>query len=177
MTKWLTSISRFVAVSISVVVVLALTSTSAQAHFLGQYVWSVDTYEIRYEDYTQWNDALSHAVNSWNALGTPGVNIAYDAWNTATDLEVRDYTNSGDGRCGYWTRRTGADLIALNGYYFSRYGTSDRRACMTHEWGHAHGLAHSYTDQVMDSCPTSWCNSPAPTTPQSHDRSDYDVLW
>ena len=133
-------------------------------------------YEIRYEDYTQWNDALSHAVAAWNGL-PGGVNIAPDAWNTTTDLEIGDYTNSGDNRCGYWQPRTNSDAIRLNGHFFGRYGTNGRRACMTHEWGHAHGPAHSTTDQVMDPNPTSWSNLPAPTTPQSHDRSDYDILW
>lgn len=156
------------------VVCLALLGgvSSAAAHFLGED--SVDGNEIRYEDYSKWDDAHNNAMAGWENL-TGGVNIAPDAWNTVTDLELRDY-NSNDGRCGYWDGRTGADLLALNDYVYNGYGTTNRRACGIHEWGHAHGLGHSYDDQVMDDCPVSACGSTY-TTPQSHDRSDYYYLW
>lgn len=144
----------------------------AGAHFLNED--SVDGNEIRYEDYTKWDDARSWGEARWEEI--PGdVNIAPDSWSTATDLEIRDY-NSNDGRCGYWDGRSGADLMRLNDYYFNSYGTTDRRACTLHEWGHAHRLAHSYNDQVMDDCPVSACGS-VYTYPQAHDKADYDALW
>lgn len=156
------------------VVVLALFggATSAAAHFLSED--SVDGNEIRYEDYSKYDDAHNNAMAGWEGL-TGGVNIAPDSWSTVADLELRDY-NSNDGRCGYWDGRTGADLLALNDYVYSGYGTTNRRACAIHEWGHAHRLAHSYDDQVMDDCPVSACGSTY-TSPQSHDRSDYYYLW
>jgi hypothetical protein len=166
--------SRVVVSILGAMALIGLLAPPAHAHFLGND--SVDGSEIRYQDNTQWNDALNHAIGSWEGL-TGGVNIAPDAWNTVNDLDIGDYTNTSDGRCGFWQPRTGEDYLRLNGRYFNPYSTSDRRACMTHEWGHAHGLAHSYTDQVMDACPSSWCNSPAPTTPQDHDRADYYYLW
>lgn len=65
-------------------------------------------------------------------------------------------------------------MLRLNDFYFNGATTANRRACMFHEWGHAHGLAHSYSTQVMDSCPV--CPT-AYTVPQSHDVADYNVLW
>lgn len=145
----------------------------AYAHFLGND--SVDGREIRYEDYSRWDDAHNVGMAGWENLAG-GVNIAPDSWSTVTDLEYRDYSSSSDGYCGYWTGRTGADLIALNNHYYNGATTTNRRACAIHEWGHAHGLAHSYSDQVMHSCPVSSCGSTY-TVPQSHDRSDYNYLW
>lgn len=134
----------------------------------------MDGNEIRYEDYTRYNDALSRGISGWENL-SGGVNIAPDSPWTVADLEIRDY-NRNDGNCGYWTGRTGADLINLNVRFFGGYGTRDRRACSLHEWGHAHGLDHSYNDQAMDDCPVSACGSTY-ITPQSHDRGDYYYLW
>ena len=145
---------------------------TAGAHFLSSD--SVDGNEIRYEDGTKWDDSLSWSIARWEEL-PGGVSIAPDAWNTVADLEVGDY-NSNDGRCGFWSPQTGADHLRLNDFYFNGYGTTNRRACHLHEWGHAHRLAHSYSDQVMDSCPVSACGS-VYTYPQSHDKSDYHSIW
>lgn len=164
-----------VVVLVASVLLVALLSPNARAHFSGND--SVDGNEIRYQDNTQWNDALNHAIGAWEGL-PGGVSIAPDSATTINDLDIGDYTSTSDTRCGYWQPRTGEDYLRLNGHFFSRYGTNDKRACMTHEWGHAHGLAHSYVNQVMDPCPVSWCTSPpSPTTPQDHDRSDYAYLW
>ena len=144
----------------------------AGAHYLSED--SVDNYEIRYEDYSKWDDAHNNAIAQWEALRI-GVNIDKDSALSSTDLELRDYY-SNDGRCGYWDGRTGADLLALNDRAFNTYGPNNRRGCAIHEWGHAHALAHSYDDQVMDDCPVSPCGSVF-TSPQSHDRTDYDIKW
>lgn len=64
----------------------------------------------------------------------------------------------------------------MNVYYMAGYSNRDRYACTLHEWGHAHGLAHSYDNQAMDNCPVSACGS-AYIAPQYHDKSDYDGRW
>lgn len=151
-------------------------SGTASAHFfLGHD--SVDGNEIRYEDYTRWNDALSVAIAGWENL-SGGVSIAPDSATTITDLQIGDY-DSGDGRCGYYGDRGGADIINLNRRYFDSYSATNRSACMLHEWGHAHGLAHNTSNnEAMDDCPVSTCTGgTAYTSPQSHDRSDYYYLW
>ncbi|MFB6722531.1 hypothetical protein ACFCV3_20305 [Kribbella sp. NPDC056345] len=134
----------------------------------------MDGTEIRYEDYTKWDDARSAGEARWEEL-PGGVNIAPDTAGSVTDLEIRDY-NANDGLCGFWDGRSGADVLKLNDHFYNGYGTIDRRACALHEWGHAHGLDHSYDDQAMDDCPVSSCGS-VYNEPRPHDRSDYDHLW
>jgi hypothetical protein len=153
--------------------------TPAQAHFLGRY--SVDRSttppEIRYEEYSKWNDAIAVGIAGWeNLIG--GVNIAPDIASTISDLTVEDYYSSADGLCGVWNQAAAADWLSLNDYYYNRASTLNRRACALHEWGHAHGLAHSSDSQVMDDCPVTSCpGGTAYTTPQNHDRVDYYELW
>lgn len=144
----------------------------ATAHFLGED--SVDGSEIRYQDNTRWDDSRSTAESRWEAL-PGGVNILPDSAATINDLDIGDYS-ANDGLCGFWDGRTGEDHLRLNNSYYNGASTTNRRACTLHEFGHAHGLAHSYDSQVMDNCPVSACGS-VYTTPQSHDRSDYAALW
>lgn len=142
---------------------------TVSAHFLGND--SVDGREIRWEDYTAYDDARGHAINTWNALGR--VNIAPDSAGTIADLEWRDANRSDVGWDGRWVARSGADLIELNTYFLRNYTTFKRRAVAAHEQGHSLGLAHSYSNQLMNSCST--CSGY--NTPQSHDRADYFSLW
>ena len=157
---------------LAITVVVSAGTGVAAAHYLSED--SVDGREIRYEDYTQWDDSRSWGEARWEAL-PDGVTIAPDSFSTVADLEIRDYS-ANDGRCGYWDGRTGADLMALNNSYYSGASTTNRRACTLHEWGHAHRLAHSYSTQAMDPCPVSACGS-VYTYPQSHDISDYNGIW
>lgn len=149
---------------------------TAAAHFLTED--SVDCSgspcEIRYEDYSIYDGAHDNAIAQWEAL-PGGVSIAVDSVFTNADLELRDYT-SVDNRCGYWDGRTGADLLNMNKQYMEGYTIRDRQACVIHEWGHPHRLAHSYNDQVMDDCPVSNCGSTY-IAPQNHDKSNYDGQW
>ncbi len=145
-------------------------TTTATAHYLNDD--SVDGRELRYEDSTKWDDARVWSISRWRELGR--LTIAFDTASTVTDLTFQDY-NSNDGRCGYWDGRTGSDVARYNDRFFGGYSTTNRRACATHELGHALRLGHSYSNQ-MDYCPVSSCGSVF-TTPQYHDRSDYYGIW
>lgn len=165
-------IRRLSLVFVGVLLFLASATGGANAHWLGED--SVDGRDLAYEDYTRWDDALNWSIARWEEI--PGdVNIFPDNAGSITDLEVGDY-RSDDGRCGYWDGLAGADVLRLNNRYFDGYHGNDRRNCMVHEWGHAQGLAHSYWDQVMDSCPVEACGRSF-DRPQGHDRSDYDYSW
>lgn len=144
-------------------------ASPAYAHFLGYS--SVDSGEIRWGDSTSWDDARSHANSTWNGLDP--INIAADDWTTYEDVTWRDANDSGVGWDGLYSNSAGTDDIYLNSYYLNGYTTAQRRAVAAHELGHALGLAHSYSDQLMNSCST--CSGY--NTPQSHDISDYHSLW
>jgi hypothetical protein len=120
------------------------------------------------------SSAHNNAIREWEQI-PGGVSIAGDIASTYTDLELRDYS-ANDGRCGFWDASVGADVIKMNRYYMDDYSVRNREACTLHEWGHAHRLAHSYSDQAMDDCPVSSCGSTY-ITPQNHDRSDYNGVW
>lgn len=158
--------------AIGLTVLLSAGTGVAGAHYLSED--SVDGSEIRYEDYTTYDDSRSWGEARWEDL-PDGVNIAPDSATTAADLEIRDYS-ANDGRCGYWDGRTGADLMALNSSFYQGASTTNRRACTLHEWGHAHRLNHSFDDQAMDDCPVSACGS-VYTYTQPHDKSDYNGIW
>ncbi len=148
---------------------LAVVTTPAQAHFLGYD--SVDGREIRYDDSTRFDDARQHAINVWNALGS--INIAPDTWSTYADLEWFDSNRSDVNWDGLYTNTAGTDEIYLNAFYLDSYSDFSRRAVAAHEQGHALGLAHSFSGQLMYECST--CSGV--NTPQGHDIEDYRALW
>lgn len=141
----------------------------AQAHFTG--CDSTDSGEIRWGGSTTYTDARSHGNSQWNGLGS--INIAPDAWNTIEDLTWSDANRSDVTWAGVHTCYSccATDTIQLNVYYMSGFTTSQRRNVATHELGHALGIGHSYSGQVMYEYVSSV------TTLQSHDISDYRSLW
>ncbi len=164
--------SRTLLVAVVASALTVVSAGSAHAHFLDSD--SVDGNEIRYQDASKWDDSHNNAISQWEGLAG-GVSIAPDSSFTINDLQLSDYS-ANDGYCGYWKSSSGEDDLRLNDNYYNGASTTNRRACTIHEWGHAHRLAHSYNDQVMDDCPVSACGS-AYTSPQSHDRNDYHQIW
>lgn len=143
-------------------------ASPASVHDLGRD--SVDGSEIRYEDHTSWDTPMNHAINTWDALGC--VNIEHDAWNTITDLEFDDYTDSSTSTLAFYRTRTGADLINFNNHHFNTMTDSQRKKTALHELGHALRFDHTTTSgSVMRSGIISQ------TTLGSHDTSDYTNQW
>jgi hypothetical protein len=168
--RWRGILVGTAAAVVGVAGLVLVAATPASAHFLGND--SVDGGEIRWEDNTGWDDARAHAINTWNALGR--INIAPDNVTSIADLEWHSVNRSDVNFDGRWVAYGGADHIELNTYYFNGYSTTKRRGVAAHEQGHALGLGHSYSGQLMVD------NTPARgniTTPQSHDKADYQSLW
>jgi len=157
-----------VAVISALMLLVGPAAGDVSAHDLGND--SVDGSEIRYEDHTSWDTEMNHAISVWDAQGC--VNIAHDAWNTVTDLEFDDYTNSSTSTLAYWSARTGADLINFNNHWFNQMSADERKKTAIHELGHALRFGHTtIANSVMRQ------GIIAQTSLGAHDISDYDSQW
>ena len=162
--------NRIVAIVANLITLSIVMTGLAHAHFLGYS--SVDGREIRYTDSTVFDSPRNYAIGQWNAEGR--VDIEPDAWNTVNDINWRDARRSDVTWAGLYTYRGGTaqeDYITFNRHYVDGYSTARRNNVALHELGHALGLAHSFSGQVMYSYVSTI------TTVQSHDRSDYRSLW
>lgn len=131
---------------------------------------SVDNREIRWDGTTQYLNQWYAAINTWNALGN--INIATDTLSTILDLEVSDLNESDLVWVGLWTHRPiGADSLQLNEYYLQYNTVEEIQNTITHELGHALGLHHSYTGNIM------YYRQNSQTSVGGQDESDYYYLW
>ncbi len=165
-------------VSITLVVssMLLLTMPLLAHYFLGYSAVDVgdNGREIRWLDYTQYDDARSWAIDQWHAQGK--VAILPQAAGHIVDLEWRDYNDCGpDAYIAYYQYYPyGIDKVYMNTCKMNSKTSAQKRSVAVHEQGHALGLAHNPSnDQIMYEFPASI----AYTTPQAHDLQDYHELW
>jgi len=144
-----------------------LLANVAQAHFLGYS--SVDDGEIRWGGSTTYSSQWNAGISTWNGLDP--IDILPDTWWTYEDLTVSDVNRSDVGWVGRYINSVGSDDIELNRYYLDNDTSAQKQNTTTHELGHALGLAHSFSGNVMYYAQTSQ------TALGSHDISDYNYLW
>lgn len=141
---------------------------AASAHFLGYS--AVDNMEIRYGGSTIYTTAKTNSINTWNSLNK--VYIAPDNAYTVEDVTYRDFSDSGSWISGqYIYRPLLSDIIEFNKYWLNQYTLSQQKYVALHELGHALGLDHSYTPNVMVQGTYSY------TQLGSHDKQDYYYLY
>ena len=143
-------------------------SGTASAHFTG--FSSVVSYRINWTGTTQYWGARDLAIAEWNALGRVYIGQHSGPSNTA-DLRFGDTYRADVTWVGLYSNQSGPDSITFNRYYMDQYYSPKKTNTALHELGHALGLNHSFSGQVMRSTVSSI------TSPQSHDRSDYSSLW
>lgn len=158
------------------IVALVFAPQLAGAH--GQTLNSVDTSpnppEIRYTESSKYNDAITNAINKWNAE-PGGVSILPDTSSTVNDLEITDlYSN--DTWHGRWVWNILADNINFNPRILdgSTWTNTHRRKTALHEFGHAHGLGHNtlaWPQSIMRQ------GKQAQDYLGSHDKTDYANKW
>lgn len=139
----------------------------ASAHFSGYS--AVDEMEIRYGGSTQYTTAQSHSFSKWNDLSK--VNIAPDTTWTFEDLTYWDYYDAGDTAAAWYTHYVGSDSIRFNEYLMNQYTADQKKHVALHELGHALGLAHSYSPNVM------YADLSGRTELGAHDEEDYYTLY
>ena len=130
---------------------------------------SVDNGEIRYGGTTKYSE-WSTGKLKWNGLGA--INIAADTIYTIEDLTISDVNKSDVTWAALYTNISiVADKIQFNDFYFSGYTTNQKTNTAMHELGHALGLNHSYSGNIVYKYVTSQ------TTFGSQDLIDYNYLW
>lgn len=100
---------------------------------------------LHYEDYTQFDPALNHAVGEWNALGA--VNIAKSPSDDETDVVISDVSDLSAAGRATWDTGSGEKSIYINStravdggdYPVDQF---DREKLFTHEMGHTLGFDH-----------------------------------
>lgn len=156
---------------LSLVAFLFSASVASAVNYVSGYS-SVDEGEIRWGGSTAYSTQWNAGISTWNALNK--INIAPDTIWTYEDLKVSD-VNRSDGawatRTGLYTNQIGTDKIELNKYVLNSKTSAQKQNTVTHELGHALGLAHSISGNVLYFQQTSQTNLGA------QDISDYRYLW
>jgi hypothetical protein len=150
------------------------TPWATDRHYLTSYDNSVDSGEIRWgwETAAMYETSLWASIATWNTLGS--INIATDTDLTVQDLDLyaEDY-----GKTDWYGQFVPllflADNMAFNVYYLQYLTSTQVQSVITHEFGHALGLDHSYMGNIMyDYFSTVW-----QTVLGYQDLIDYDYLW
>lgn len=153
------------------VLIFLLTSDGAYAathYLLG--VSAVDSKEIRWGGSTIYSSYWNSAVSTWNALGK--INIAPDTIYTYQDLTISDRSKPNEiYTAQYVYYPTFSDDIVINTAKFPNISFNEKKHALIHELGHALGLNHSPSGNMMYMYTTSQ------TTLSNQDKSDYYYLW
>jgi hypothetical protein len=133
---------------------------------------AVDSGEIRWGGSTKYSWEWDDARAAWNNLGA--IDILPDNINTYQDLTVSDIDNAYLSWWGaYDYDYVGSDEIEFNEHHMDGGSYGNRAHIVSHELGHALGLAHRVGSQhVMDND-----QYYTTVTPSSADECDYNHLW
>ena len=151
-----------------------LTSSSTSAHFTSCDAVDNDKREMTWISTTIFDAERANAIAQWNAVGAIPINIKPNGNSgEVADVWFRDVTRYDLNWTGAYTCRPfgAVDYIKFNRAFMDGNTDPQQRMVAMHELGHALGLGHSFTGQVMQPAVSSV------TTLQSHDIADYCTKW
>ena len=156
----------------SIITLMAIAMLFPITAFAQAYVQTWDLVDsgkhLDYDGNSTYMSYINTGAATWNAYKS-GV-IRKDSAFVVEDVYVSD-VNASNGWAGM-TYSSGK--IELNTYYMSGYSNSKKQNVATHELGHALGLDHSTSTDVMDAAITGHTSTQALS---QNDKYSYDAAY
>jgi len=123
--------------------------------------------QLRYTASTTYSSIATSSISTWNAQNRVNIVVA----TSTTDLSIEDVNYSDVAWKGAWDDISSPNKALLNTYYLNNSTTDQIRNTITHEIGHALGLNHSYTGNIM------YFAQSSQTVLGTQDIDDYKFVW
>ena len=165
-------IKMFVALALCLTMALSLPLSVSAATTSLNWWWLIDTggHLDWTNEGTKYLSQWKSAVNMWNAH-KPGV-IREDTGGTINDLNISDVNEvNNTNATTYWYTAFIEGSIKFNIYNMDKLTTAKQTAVAAHECGHALGLAHNTSADIM------YEYTPLVNTLSVNDKASYDLSY